>query len=166
MKCFFLTALLCSLNVFTASASDINYKCISDSLQSINSDIYCNLSEAEIDAMLTIPEMFGHYDTVNAAKRCESVQSLKLTCNGNLEAEFIGKVTNLSYSSPEAGNLEHTTYSIGKFSFYNVNALCPLDDQLALSANFWIQGQITLKNEDSISGVLIYNPKTQIFSIE
>lgn len=166
MKKMILSAILFTMNILNVNAADVNYTCIANTLQATNSDIYYNLSDAEIDAMLTIPEMLGHIDAINAAKRCEIKSPTQLACNGNLEAQFIGKISNVNYSAPEAGNLEHTTYGIGSFSLYNENSLCPLDLGIALDARFWVQGHVDLKNGDFISGVLIYNPKTQMFIIE
>lgn len=166
MKTFVLMVTLLSINAFSAISNEVDYSCIANKLQASNSSIYYNLSDSEIDAMLTIPEMMGHLDAVNAATFCAKKENLNLTCNGNLEAEFIGSVTSVNYSAPEAGNIEHTTFGISNFTFFSENALCPLDDQLALKASFWIQGQVNLKNGDPISGVLIYNPRTQLFSIE
>ena len=48
------------------------YRCVADSLQAINSDIYYDLDESTVRAMLTIPEMMGHNEAVSAAKRCEA----------------------------------------------------------------------------------------------
>ena len=75
-----LLSVLC-LGIFSSQsfATDHNYQCIADSLQAINSDIYYNLSSTDIDAMLTIPEMMGHNDAINAAKRCDD-QAIKLQC--------------------------------------------------------------------------------------
>jgi 5-enolpyruvylshikimate-3-phosphate synthase len=56
-------------------AADRNYQCIADSLQAYNSSIYYNLSSADIDAMITIPEMMGHIDAIEAEKRCNEKQS-------------------------------------------------------------------------------------------
>lgn len=41
------------LSAISAHAEDHNYKCISQTLQAFNSDIYYNLSNAEIDQLLS-----------------------------------------------------------------------------------------------------------------
>jgi hypothetical protein len=90
----------------------------------------------------------------------------KANCNGNLEAQFIGQVKNYYFSSAEAGNVEHTTYDIGNFSFFSANQLCPLPLSIAQRANIWVQGYVNLNDGDPVSGVLIYSPKFDEFSID
>ena len=68
MKLLLGLGLIVSLNAFAS----INYKCIADKLQARNSDIYYDLNEADIESMLTIPEMKGHIDAIQAKVQCES----------------------------------------------------------------------------------------------
>lgn len=51
-------------------AENIHYSCVSDSLQAINSDIWYNLSRAEIDSMLRDSNAIGHNEALRAANRC------------------------------------------------------------------------------------------------
>lgn len=74
MKLSILTLTLFMAVTTTISASENKYQCIADRLQAINSDIYYNLSESDIYSMLTIPEMFGHYDAQNALKLCTKLK--------------------------------------------------------------------------------------------
>jgi hypothetical protein len=55
-----------------AFAAQPNYKCIADSLQAVNSDIYVNLTPAEIDELLAVPSSIGHDLVVATAERCEA----------------------------------------------------------------------------------------------
>jgi hypothetical protein len=48
------------------------YQCIADSLEAINSDIYYQLSEDEVQKMLQDPSAMGHTDAVAADERCSS----------------------------------------------------------------------------------------------
>ncbi|MBC7712964.1 MAG: hypothetical protein H7177_06480 [Rhizobacter sp.] len=162
MKSIIVAVFLLGLSSVSVKAADHDYQCIADSLQAINNDIYYNLSSTDIDIMLTIPEMMGHIDAINAAKRCDAPKA----CNGNFEAQFIGKAQNVDLSYAEAGNVEHTTFGVGEFTHYQANQLCPLDEATALKARIWVQGILTLQNGDAVSGVLVYNPKFNMFSIE
>jgi hypothetical protein len=60
----------CELEAKTKS----EYQCVADRLEATNSDIYYGLSESDVYSMLTIPEMFGHYDAVNALKLCTKIK--------------------------------------------------------------------------------------------
>jgi hypothetical protein len=71
MKSLIVTLLVISSLSLSVQASEHNYECIASTLESFNSDIYYNLSEADIDSMLTIPEMMGHYDAMRAAEKCD-----------------------------------------------------------------------------------------------
>jgi hypothetical protein len=71
MKSLFVIILVLSSLSLSVQATEHNYECIASTLQAQNSDIYSNLSEAEIDGMLTIPEMMGHYDAMKAAEKCD-----------------------------------------------------------------------------------------------
>ncbi len=95
-----------------------------------------------------------------------SQASTKENCNGNFEAKFIGKIDSVHYFPAEAGDYEHTTYGIGDFSFYQVNPLCPLDADLALSAQISVQGDASVESGQAVSGVIVYYPKIGRFSIE
>ena len=69
-----LSLILISLSFAIATpsfAADVNYKCVASVLESTNSSIYYNLSNTEIDTMLTITEFVGHLDAVNAVKKCD-----------------------------------------------------------------------------------------------
>ena len=70
MKALFMTLFVSGILTSQAISAERDYQCIADRLQAINSDIYYNLSSADIEAMVTIPEMFGHIDAVNAEKQC------------------------------------------------------------------------------------------------
>jgi hypothetical protein len=72
MKSLILSVFAMAVVSSNVMAAERNYQCIADALQAYNSDIYYNLSSTEIDAMITIPEMFGHIDAVNAEKRCDA----------------------------------------------------------------------------------------------
>jgi hypothetical protein len=71
MKSILATFFVFTALSFSSYAAEHNYECIASTLQSLNSDVYYNLTEAEIDGMLTIPEMMGHYDAMKAAEQCD-----------------------------------------------------------------------------------------------
>lgn len=70
MKVFLMSVSAFLLIASSAMASGRDYECIANRLQAYNSDIYYNLSESDIYSMITIPEMFGHIDAINAEKAC------------------------------------------------------------------------------------------------
>jgi hypothetical protein len=163
MKLLSITLFLLSFASFSTFATDRNYSCLASTLQSLNSDIYYNLSDAQIDAMLTIPEMAGHLDALNAAKQCSET---KVYCNGNLEAQFIGTVLNFK-QTPQIGKTPASaTFQVGNIRFFQENQLCPLDESMTFSARLFVWGNSSLKNGDEISGVLVFNPNTNQFTIE
>ena len=65
-----MTGHLDATNVQKFCESESEYKCVAERLQAINSDIYSDLAESDVYSMLTIPEMFGHNDAINALKFC------------------------------------------------------------------------------------------------
>ena len=70
MKALFMTLFVYGILTSQAISAERDYQCIADRLQAINSDIYYNLSKADIDAMISIPEMVGHIDAVRVARQC------------------------------------------------------------------------------------------------
>lgn len=46
------------------------YKCISDSFEAIDNDLFYDVSSRDIDSMLQIPEMRGHVEAIRAARAC------------------------------------------------------------------------------------------------
>lgn len=50
--------------------TDKEAQCVADALQAYNSDIYMQLTKAEVSAMLNDAKAFGHDDAVEAAQRC------------------------------------------------------------------------------------------------
>lgn len=89
-----------------------------------------------------------------------------VACEGGFEAQFVAQVANVEYSHPEAGNIEHATFGLKNFRFFQPNPLCPLDDMIAANAVFWFQGPLNVEEGSEISGVLVWNPKLRIFSIK
>lgn len=63
---------LCLGMISSAFSAERDYACIAQKLQAINSDIYYDLSDAEIYSMITIPEMVGHIDAIYAERACEA----------------------------------------------------------------------------------------------
>lgn len=94
-------------------------------------------------------------------------QAAGLPCNGNLEAQFIASYNHVDFSYSEAGNIEHTTFDLKDFKLLQSNALCPLDMSQAMDAVITLPGIIdSVQSGKEVSGVLIYNPKFNTFSIE
>lgn len=54
----------------TGELTDKEAQCIADSLQAYNSDIYMQLTKAEVTYLLDNVDVYGHDDAVAAAKRC------------------------------------------------------------------------------------------------
>ena len=89
-----------------------------------------------------------------------------LNCNGNLEAEVIGQIANVTHNSAEAGAAESTSYNLKNFRFFQENMLCALDDSLAATAVISAEGYLNLEDGQEISGVLVFNPKFNQFSLQ
>lgn len=74
MKAFIFASLCTAILGTHAFASELNYQYISESLQAINSDVYMQLTKAEIDNMLQNENAYGHDDAVMVAKRAAAKQ--------------------------------------------------------------------------------------------
>lgn len=73
MKTFLLSVACFVTLASQAFAAQPDYKCISEGLQAYNSDIYYNLSKAEIDTMLKDVTSYGHVDATRVSARCDEV---------------------------------------------------------------------------------------------
>ncbi len=87
-------------------------------------------------------------------------------CNGNLEAQFDGQVTSVKFLDIIASTTDRAVYTIGRFTKFQANPSCPLDDQMAASAQLIVEGITSPLVGQAISGVLVYNPTLNLFSIE
>ena len=88
-------------------------------------------------------------------------------CDGNLEAEFIAEYNHVDLSYAEAGNAEHTNFGLKNFKLYQENQTCPLPQEMAAEALITDYRIIlNAKTGAEVSGILIYNPKFKMFSIE
>lgn len=90
-----------------------------------------------------------------------------IPCNGNLEAEFIAEYNHIDLSYAEAGNVEHTTFDLKNFRFFNENQTCPLSlemaEQATLTENRILNG---IESGMQISGILVYDPRTKQYFID
>ncbi len=68
-----LFSLLLVISVQASALDEALNQCVADRLQAYNSDAYYYLSVTDVESMLTIPEMFGHIDAINAKARCELI---------------------------------------------------------------------------------------------
>lgn len=164
MKTLLALCLLISTSAFAANGeASLNYDCIANTLISNGINIHYKLLPAEIDSLLQISEMEGHDDAVAAAKACE----VKAVCSGNLEAQFIAQYDKVQFSDAEAGNPEHMTFGLKNFKSFQPNQTCPLEFDQAVRAQIYLVNIVSaIKNGEAASGVLIYNPKFNQFSIE
>lgn len=79
-----LFSLLFVVSIQASALDESLNQCIADRLQAYNSSIYYGLSVTDVESMITIPEMFGHIDAMNAKKRCELISfSGELTAKGS-----------------------------------------------------------------------------------
>lgn len=69
MKKLLVVSMLFTVNAFAGSGA--NLRCVADRLQAVNSSIFYDLSDSDVESMLTIPEMMGHDVATEMAKRCE-----------------------------------------------------------------------------------------------
>lgn len=75
MKTLLLSAACLIILGSQAFAGQNDYKCIADSLQAYNSDIYYNLSQSEIDEMLNDSLSYGHSDATRVASTCQAAKT-------------------------------------------------------------------------------------------
>jgi hypothetical protein len=163
MKSLILSIGMLAISSFSAHAAQYKYQCVADALEAYNSDIYYNLSQSEIESLVKS----GVSVAVDAYERCTLKASTSpKACSGNLEAEFIGEVVNFSHSEADGGNAGYSTFSVSRFTHYQANGTCPLDESFGEKATIRIKSQTSLKNGSPISGYLIYSPETNSYSIE
>lgn len=79
-------------------------------------------------------------------------------CDG--EAQFSGKVTNVVVKE------NSVTYQIKLTAPSKENPFCPIQDVEVEAAVIEVAGQSTISEGDSISGYLVYDAKTQTYSVE
>lgn len=96
-----------------------------------------------------------------------SLFAQNLPCNGNLEAQFIAQYDHVSYSYPEAGNLEGTSFGFKNFRHFSPNINCPMSLGLAQIARVLLPTLIlNIQDGNEVSGILVYNPKFNTFFID
>ncbi len=155
MKTILISILLISGSAFAG----INYQCVSDKMQAINSDIYYNLSPNEIDLMAQNTEALGHTEMIKAINSCA-------VCDGNFEAQFIANYSDIKISKAKNGMGEETSFMLKGFRFYQVNQLCPLDIAQAETAIISVMGALQVHEGAEVSGVLVYKSQTNKYVIE
>lgn len=88
----------------------------------------------------------------------------------NREAQFIGTVKNLSYQPATATTVEHFSFQI-KIGFngnywFQPSGVCPMWEDEAEEAVIKEAGMPSIKNGDSISGVLVFDQKLQDYKVD
>lgn len=164
MFVFALVSLAFTSGLANASAAH-DYECIAQGLEAYNSDIFYNLSPADIDALLANVSDGQHFVVVRITQTCDA--NARAVCDDELlEAKFLGHIENLNYSQDsEAGNMPHTTFGIGKFLSYTQNPFCGLDAAQAEKAVFWTQGQSTLHNGQEVAGTIRYSKRNGNYTL-
>lgn len=81
-----------------------------------------------------------------------------LACNP--EAQFIGKVKELKiYDS-------YFTFKVQPTRHYVESGVCPMDIRMFLEAILTYPGTPSIKNDDEISGIMVYDNATDSFRID
>jgi hypothetical protein len=97
-----------------------------------------------------------------------SQYALACGADGESEARIVGKISNLNYSfDSDAGQMEHFTYKI-KIDASRVvqNPKCPLDIKAASQYSYWQQGAPSVQEGQEVSGVLVFNSKTNVYYVK
>ncbi len=102
MKTVLSSLVLC---LMTSSAfANINYKCVSEKMQAANSDIFYDLSKAQIDAILKDEAAIGHDFAVATVARCESENAGNVNEAGQITAKgyacIASQKSELNHMSP------------------------------------------------------------------
>lgn len=159
-----LAGLMMSLTSFAAVQHD--YECIAAKMQAYNSDIYFGLTREDIDSALIDSTDYGHALAVQSAKTCDLAQNLDKSCDLKVEAQVIGQITSLHETQNEFSQKIESRIKIGRFSSFQQNGLCPLNEQLAESAVIKVTSDSSLKMNQTVSGVLVYDISKDEFSLK
>ena len=129
MKAILMSALCFGIITSQAIAADHNYLCIADSLAAYNSDIYYDLSNAEIDTMFNDINSYGHNDVVRVAQRCD-----------------IGIITTKQYQC-----IADTLQAYNSDIFYNLSS-SEVDDMLKLNEAYGHDHAISAAKRCGVKG--------------
>lgn len=80
-------------------------------------------------------------------------------CNGNFEAQFIARATNVKQSATGM------TFQLKDIRHFEINPLCPLEDQEALSAEIETENDKLIEGSE-VSGVLVYDTGSNTYRVE
>lgn len=114
---------LLSTSIF---ANEIPYQCIADKLQAMNSDIYYNVTESDINAYLQYSEFnYAHVDTLNALNSCdeEAKNSKFLTCIADRLQAYNSDIY-YSLSNEEVKKMLDDTTEFGHFDAVRLSKYC------------------------------------------
>jgi hypothetical protein len=78
----------------------------------------------------------------------------------NREAQFVGNVKNLKTKSTSF------SFQLGLGRWFSPSIVCPMDEEEFVSAIVEIEGKPLIANGDEISGVLVFDQKTQTYRID
>lgn len=95
--------------------------------------------------------------------------NIALACgaDGQTELQFFGNVRNLNHYEGEAGQIEHFTYQISiDVGRASQNPNCPLDIDAAEQHTWSFRGAPTVQSGQEVSGVLVFDSKTDTYHIE
>ena len=88
----------------------------------------------------------------------------------NREAQFIGTVKNLTYQPAKETTVEHFSFQI-KLGFngnywFQPSGVCPMWEDELEDAVIKEVGSPSIANGDVVSGVLVYDQKTQDYKVD
>lgn len=84
----------------------------------------------------------------------------------NREAQFIGTVANVKYKAATETSKEYFTFQVRLGRWFAPSMVCPMDDIEAEEAVIKIEGFPSIVDGDEISGVLVFDQKTQTYKID
>lgn len=92
--------------------------------------------------------------------------SFSAFANCNREAQFIGTVKNITSHTTLEGGRSYFTFQVGLGRWFAPSMVCPMWEDEVESAVIKIEGFPSIVDGDEISGVLVFDQKTQSYRID
>ena len=84
----------------------------------------------------------------------------------NREAQFMGTVRNIVSHSTVEGSPAHFSFQVSIGKWYAPSVVCPMWEDEVESAVITLEGMPSIVDGDEISGVMVFDQKTQSYRID
>lgn len=84
----------------------------------------------------------------------------------NREAQFMGSVKNVKYKAATESSRESFSFQVSLGRWFAPSMVCPMWEDEVESAVIKIEGFPSIVDGDEISGVLVFDQKTQSYRID